>query len=97
MWQIVRAYQTVTNNVHPHSNAVLLLVSGLDYTMRIVLYPLALFVNIDDTVFIETCLFRKEQPGKKENFSTLLNKTTTKLPSCWKISRHVSQRLVPPL
>jgi hypothetical protein len=52
----MRAYQTTTNNPCPHINAELLLVSRMDYTMRILLCPLVLVVNIDDTISTETCL-----------------------------------------
>jgi hypothetical protein len=51
MWQNMRAYQTITNNPWAHINADLLLVSEMDYTMRILLYPLVLVVNIDDAVY----------------------------------------------
>jgi hypothetical protein len=38
MWQNMGAYQTTTNNLCPQINAELLLVSGMDYTIRIFLY-----------------------------------------------------------
>jgi hypothetical protein len=43
----------------PHINAELLLVSRMDYTMRILLCPLVLVENID-AVPTETCLVCKE-------------------------------------
>jgi hypothetical protein len=60
MWQIMRAYKTVTNNPCTHINAQLLLVSGMDYTMRILHSPLVFVVNIDDAVCTEICLICKE-------------------------------------
>jgi hypothetical protein len=48
MWRNVRAYRTITNNPCPHINAELLLVSRMDYTMRVLLCPLVLVVNIHD-------------------------------------------------
>jgi hypothetical protein len=60
MWQNTRAYRTVTNNPCPHNNAELLPVSALVYTMRILLYPLVLVVNIDDVITTETCLICKK-------------------------------------
>jgi hypothetical protein len=48
MWQNMRDYQTITNNPCPHINAELLLVSTLDYTIKILLCPLVLVVNTDD-------------------------------------------------
>jgi hypothetical protein len=43
-------YQIITNTPSLHINAELLLVSRMDYTMRILLSPLVLVVNIDDVV-----------------------------------------------
>jgi hypothetical protein len=60
MWQNMRAYQTITNSPCPHINAELLLVYQMDYTMRILLCPLVLVVNIDDAISTETCLICKE-------------------------------------
>jgi hypothetical protein len=60
MWQNMRAYQTITNNPCPLTNAELLLVSRMDYTMRILVCPLVLVVNIDDAVSTETWLICKE-------------------------------------
>jgi hypothetical protein len=56
----MRAYQTITNNPCPHTNAELLLVSKMYYTVRILIYPLVLVVNIDNAVSIETCLICKK-------------------------------------
>jgi hypothetical protein len=50
MWQNKWVYQTTTNNSCPHINAELLLVSRMDYTMRILLYPLVWVVIINDAV-----------------------------------------------
>jgi hypothetical protein len=50
MWQNMLAHQTMTKNPRPHINSELLLVSRMDYTMRIILCPLVLVVKIDDTV-----------------------------------------------
>jgi hypothetical protein len=44
----MRAYRIITNNPYPHINAELLLVSRMDCTMRILLCPLVLVMNIDD-------------------------------------------------
>jgi hypothetical protein len=51
---------SVTNNPCPYIDAELLLVSRIDYTMRILLCPLVLVVNIDDIVSTETYLIYKE-------------------------------------
>jgi hypothetical protein len=56
MWKNMRAYQTIKNNPCPHINAELLLMSRMDYTMRILLCPLVLVVNIDEAVCTEICL-----------------------------------------
>jgi hypothetical protein len=56
----LRAYQITTNNSCPHINAELLLVSRMDYTVRILLCPLVLVVNINEAVRTETCLICKE-------------------------------------
>jgi hypothetical protein len=37
MWKNTRAYQTITNRPWPHTNAELLLISRMDYTMRILI------------------------------------------------------------
>jgi hypothetical protein len=60
MWQNMRAYQIITNNPCSHINAELLLGTRIDYTMRILLCPLVLVMNIDDVVSTETCLICKE-------------------------------------
>jgi hypothetical protein len=60
MWQNMWTYQTITNNPYPYINAVLLLVARMDYTMRILLCPLVLVVNIDDAISTETYLICKE-------------------------------------
>jgi hypothetical protein len=44
MWQNMPAYQTITSNPCPHINAQLLLMSGMDCAMRILLCPLVLVV-----------------------------------------------------
>jgi hypothetical protein len=54
MWLCMLAYHTITNNPCRHINAELLLVSRMDYTLRVLLYPLVLVVNIDD-VSTEMC------------------------------------------
>jgi hypothetical protein len=56
MWQNMRAYQIITKGLYPYINAELLLVSKMDYTMRILVCPLVLVVNTDDAVSTETCL-----------------------------------------
>jgi hypothetical protein len=43
-------------NPCPHINAELLLVPRVDYTMRILLCPLVLVVNIEDAISTETFL-----------------------------------------
>jgi hypothetical protein len=60
IWQNMQAHQTITNNPCPHINAELLLVSRMDYTMRILLCPLEWAVNTVDAVSTETCLICKE-------------------------------------
>jgi hypothetical protein len=59
MWQNMRAYQTITNSLRPYINAKLLLMSRFDYTMRILLCPLVLVVNINDAVSTATFLICK--------------------------------------
>jgi hypothetical protein len=44
----------ITNNPRQHINAELLLVSRMDYTMRILLCPLVSAVNIEDAVSTKT-------------------------------------------
>jgi hypothetical protein len=44
----------------PTIPAELLLVSRMDYTMRILLWPLVLVVNVDDALSAETWLICKE-------------------------------------
>jgi hypothetical protein len=50
----------VVNKPCPHINAELLVVSRIDCTMRILLCPLVLVVNIDD-VSSERCVVSKER------------------------------------
>jgi hypothetical protein len=50
------AYQTITNYPYTHIDGELLLVSRMDYTMRIFFRPLVLDVNIDDTATNSACL-----------------------------------------
>jgi hypothetical protein len=45
-WKNRRTYQTVTNNACQNINAELLLVSRLEYAVRIVLSPLVVVVKI---------------------------------------------------
>jgi hypothetical protein len=52
----MQAYLTVTNNTCPNINAELLLVSRLEYTMRIVFCPLVVVVKIYDAFSTEICL-----------------------------------------
>jgi hypothetical protein len=55
MWQNTQAYQTIIICPSQNINAELLLVSGMDYTMRILLYRLVFIVNIEDAkVKLET-------------------------------------------
>jgi hypothetical protein len=61
MLQNMWAYQTITDNPCPDINAELLLVvSRMDYTMRILLCPLVLIVNVDGAICSEMCLTCKE-------------------------------------
>jgi hypothetical protein len=53
MWQNVRASKMITNNLCRHISAKLLLVSRMDYIMRILLCPLVLVVNINNAVATE--------------------------------------------
>jgi hypothetical protein len=59
VWQNMRDYQIIANNPCTHINAELLLVSEMVYTMRIILYPLVLVVNIEAAVSTEKCLICK--------------------------------------
>jgi hypothetical protein len=56
MWQNMQAYQTIANSACTDINAELLLAPVLEYTMRIVLCSLVLFVKIYDAVSTKTCL-----------------------------------------
>jgi hypothetical protein len=60
MWQNKRAYKTITSNPCPHINAELLLVSKMDYTMKILLCEMVVVMNIDDAVPTEACLICTE-------------------------------------
>jgi hypothetical protein len=53
------AYQRVTSSTPAHINSQLLLVSSMEYTIRILLCLLMLVVNIDGGC-TETCLICKE-------------------------------------
>jgi hypothetical protein len=48
MWQNMRTCQTVIISPNPNIKAKLLLVSRMDYTIRILPYPLVFIVNTDD-------------------------------------------------
>jgi hypothetical protein len=50
MWQNMLSHQTITKNPCPHINSGLLLVSRMDYAMKIILCPLVLVVKIDDAL-----------------------------------------------
>jgi hypothetical protein len=52
---------SITNNPCPHVNAELLLLSRTDYTVRILLCPLVLVVNVNDAVSTETCTDETEK------------------------------------
>jgi hypothetical protein len=65
----------ISNNPCPHINAELLLVSRMDYTMRILLCPLVLVVNIDDIVSSERFVVCKERQWKKEIHSVAILST----------------------
>jgi hypothetical protein len=54
MWHNMRAYQTIANNPCPYINVELLRTSRLAYTMRILLCPLVLVVNIDDASSVKS-------------------------------------------
>jgi hypothetical protein len=56
----MRAYQIITNNTCPDTDAEVLLVSILDYTMSISFCPQLSHVKIDDAVSIITCVVCKE-------------------------------------
>jgi hypothetical protein len=60
MWQNLWPYQTITNNPCPGINTELMLVSRMDYTMRINHCPPVLVVNLDDVISPEMCLICKE-------------------------------------
>jgi hypothetical protein len=50
VWQNMLAYQTMTKDPSPHINSEMRLVSRMEHTMKILLCPLVLVVNIDDAV-----------------------------------------------
>jgi hypothetical protein len=60
IWKNMWAYQTVTSNPCLHINAELLLVSRMDYSMRILLCPPVLLMNIDNANSTEMYLICKE-------------------------------------
>jgi hypothetical protein len=66
MWQNMWVYQKTTNNSCPHINAELLLVSRMDYTMRILLCPLVLAVIIDDAVLKRASSVKSTDEKKKK-------------------------------
>jgi hypothetical protein len=45
MWQNMQAYQIITNNICPNTDSELLLVSRLDYIVRIFLCPQVIVVK----------------------------------------------------
>jgi hypothetical protein len=69
MWRNMRTYQTIANNPCSHINAEQLVVSRMNYTMRIILCPLVLVVNTDDAVSTETCIICKEHWSSTELLS----------------------------
>jgi hypothetical protein len=52
----MRAHQIISNSLYQRISVQLLLVSTMDYTMRILLFPLVLIVNIDYAASATTCL-----------------------------------------
>jgi hypothetical protein len=55
----MQAHQIITDNPCPQIKSELLMVSGIDYTMRILPCPLGMVVNIDDADTTETSLLWK--------------------------------------
>jgi hypothetical protein len=55
-WQNMWAHQTITNNICQNINAELLLVSRVEHTIRIVLCPLVVVVNVYDAISANTCI-----------------------------------------
>jgi hypothetical protein len=49
-WQNMWAYKTVTSNICRNINDELLMVSGLEFIMRIVLCPLVVMVKMYDAI-----------------------------------------------
>jgi hypothetical protein len=58
MW----VYQTITSSTNLNINAELLMVSRLEFTMRIVLCPLVVVVNIYDAVSAKNLLQMSRAP-----------------------------------
>jgi hypothetical protein len=54
------AYQTFTSSPSPHIYAELLLVSRINYTLKILFCLLVMVVDIDNAACTETRLFCKE-------------------------------------
>jgi hypothetical protein len=70
MW----AYQIITNNTCPSIDVALQLVSRLHCTVRIFLCLQVIFVKIDDTISVRTCLICEDHRQNKGRVDTLLNK-----------------------
>jgi hypothetical protein len=60
MLQNMQVFQTVASNPCPHINAELLLVSRMDYAMKILLCTVVLDVNTHDAISTKGCLICKD-------------------------------------
>jgi hypothetical protein len=56
----MRVYQNLTNSVYPHINAKQLLISILNNSLRILIYPQATVVKIHYAIYEEACLVSKQ-------------------------------------
>jgi hypothetical protein len=55
-WQKMQSYHFLTNSTSPNFNAEPLLVSKLEYIMKIVFCTVVVVVKMYDAVYVKTCL-----------------------------------------
>jgi hypothetical protein len=82
-------YQTITKNTWPNINAELLLVSRLEYTMRIVFCLVVMIVNIYDALSAITCFVRTALRVERE--AQHITEQTTDIKSLWAGLRHLTR------
>jgi hypothetical protein len=70
MLQIMWTYRTITNNPYAYFNAEMLLVSRMDCTVRVLLWPLVLVMNIDDA-FLPKSAYSVKINGERKRCSAL--------------------------